>query len=169
MLKMGFGIMSTQNRRMLLLFLCLTPALLYHCHKEKVPEVVEWIGIQMKGNQEAEKSFRTVGTGEAKVTWWAGGYTYRGGFFQVELIEKKTEKMIFSRTYSYGDTTTGKSEEPRFYWWHSEQKGAFSLKAGMTYTMRIKGTNQAEPGSGWGMWLYRFGEKPKRRESPKRE
>jgi hypothetical protein len=161
--------MSMQRKRMLFLFLCVAPLLLSHCQKEKVPEVAEWIGIQIKGNQEAEKSFKTVGTGEAKVTWWAGAYTYRGGSFRVELIEKKTQKKLFTRTYIYGDTTTGKSEDPRFYWWHSEQKGTFLLKAGQTYTMKIKGINLAEPGGGWGMWLYRFGEKPQRRESPRRE
>ena len=158
-----------QRKQMLFIFLAIVPILLSHCQKEEVPQVSEWIGIQIKGDQQAEKSFKTVGTGEEKVTWWAGGYTYHGGSFRVELIERKTKKTIFTRTYAYGDTTTGTSEEPRFYWWHSEQKGAFLLKAGETYTMMIKGTNLAEPGVGWGMWLYRFGEEPQRREAPQRE
>jgi hypothetical protein len=40
------------------------------------------------------------------------------------------------------------------------------MYANRNYKLKIWGTGLAEPGAGWGMWLYRFGEKPQRKESP---
>ncbi len=130
--------------------------------------MTEWIGLKTTENTTLEKRFKTAGQGVGKVTWWAGGYTYAGGSFTIELIDMKTKKSVLKKVYEYGDLSTGNDEKPKFHWWHSEEKDRTILQADRVYKMKLSSTNLAQPGAGWGLWLYRIGETPRRHESPER-
>ena len=150
------------------LFLLICTFLLLTCSREKVPVVTEWIGLETKQDTTLEKVFRTAGKGASPVTWWAGGYTYAGGSFMIELIDMKRDESILKKVYRYGDTTTGNDEKPRFHWWHSEEKDRIILQANRVYKMKLWTDGLAQPGAGWGLWLYPIGDPPKRQESPER-
>ena len=135
---------------------------LISCDKEKPPAATEWIGLQTKSNAPLEKTFRTTGKGVGMVTWWAGGYTWHGGRFTVELLDVKQKETILKKVYVYGDRETGNDELPKFKWWHSEEKDRIILTANTVYKMRIQGRGLAQPGAGWGLWLYKIGDEPTR-------
>jgi len=116
-----------------------------------------WIGLITKQNERIEKTFKAAGRGKGIVHWWAGGYTYRNGSFSLELIDAKSEKRLLYKYYQYGDKSTGSAETPKFHWWHSEESGQVTLKGGRVYRMILRTEGLAEPGAGWGMWLYEIG------------
>ncbi|RPH99098.1 MAG: hypothetical protein EHM72_12115 [Calditrichaeota bacterium] len=138
--------------------------LLLSCSREQAPVVREWIELKTKETTQLEKKFKTAGQGVGQVSWWAGGYIYAGGSFSIELIDVKKRQTILKKEYRYGDVTSGKSEAPRFHWWHAEEKDRIILQAGRVYKMTLKTTNLGQPGAGWGMWLYTIGEEPKRNQ-----
>ena len=70
-----------------------------YCSKNKFPEVTNWIGIELKNDGQVEKIFKTVGEGQGEITWWAGGYIYENGYFEIELIDLKTKKSILKKQY----------------------------------------------------------------------
>lgn len=141
--------------------------ILLQCRQE-VPIADKWIELKSKQDAELERTFKTVGKGVGPVTWWAGGYLWEGGSFEIALIDVRKNKVILQKTYRYGDTQTGNSEMPLFKWWHAEEKDRILLQAGRVYRMTLKTRNLAQPGAGWGLWLYPIGEEPKRHEPPKR-
>jgi hypothetical protein len=151
----------------LLHLLFLFSALLFNaCSTDKIPVVTEWIDLSSKQEAELERTFKTAGKGVGSVSWWAGGYLWGGGSFTVELIDVRKKQVILKKVYAYGDSTTGKSEQPRFFWWHAEEKDRIILEAGRVYQMKLKTVGVAQPGAGWGLWLYPIGGTPQRRESP---
>jgi hypothetical protein len=108
--------------------------------------------------------FKTGGKGESGVSWWAGGYTWPGGYFIIELIDVKRDETLIRKAYQYGDEETGNDELPRFKWWHSEEIDRITLKANRVYRIKIRGQGLAQPGAGFGLWLYEIGEEePTRR------
>lgn len=140
--------------------------LLCSCQKDDTPVVTSWVGLQTKGNGAIEKIFKAKGRGVGPVTWWAGGYTWPGGSFVIELVDVKKDETTFRKIYRYGDVETGDDELPRFKWWHSEEKERIILAANRVYKMKLQAQGLAQPGAGWGLWLYEIGlEEPKRRES----
>ncbi len=141
-------------------------ALASRCSRQDAPVVTEWIGISSKEQASVEKLFKTAGKGVGMVTWWAGGYTWPGGLFAIELVDVKKNKTLLKKTYAYGDTTSGNDELPRFKWWHSEEKDRIILQANRVYKMKLTTINVAQPGAGWGLWLYEIGTPPKRRAKP---
>jgi len=147
-----------------LLIIAILLSFIVRCDKDRTEVVTEWIGIETKKNVALEKTFKTAGKGSGPVTWWAGGYTWEGGFFAVELIDVKNEKTILKKVYAYGDTTSGNDEKPRFQWWHSEEKNRILLTANRVYKMKLQTWNIAQPGAGWGLWLYEIGSPPRRHE-----
>ncbi len=142
--------------------------LLLSCSKQKVPVVTEWIGLQTKQDTTLTKLFKTAGDGVGPVSWWAGGYTYGGGSFEIELIDVKAKESVLKQVYRYGDASTGNDEKPRFHWWHSEAKDRILLQADRVYKMTLRTKGLAQPGAGWGLWLYEIGQTPQRQESPER-
>ncbi|MEE4312834.1 MAG: hypothetical protein V2J62_13305 [candidate division KSB1 bacterium] len=139
---------------------------LAHCSQEQIPESTTWTGLSAKDDTVMEKVFRTAGVGSADISWWAGGYIYPGGYFEIRIIDLKTEEEILKKIYRYGDEATGSKDNPRFQWWHAEEKGRISMRANRAYKMKLWGENLGEPGIGWGLWLYKFGETPRRRQHP---
>ncbi len=144
----------------------LAALVLVSCDRIDAPITTEWIDLSSKEGMEAEKLFKTAGKGVGMVSWWAGGYTWQGGWFEISLIDVKKNKTLLQKTYAYGDTLTGSDELPRFKWWHSEEKDRIILEANRVYKMTFKGSNLAQPGAGWGLWLYEIGTTPKRRLDP---
>ncbi|RQW04508.1 hypothetical protein EH222_11110 [candidate division KSB1 bacterium] len=139
--------------------------LLCSCQKDDTLIVTSWIGLQTKENGTIEKMLKTKGDGVGPVTWWAGGYTWQGGYFIVELIDMKKNETVLHKVYRYGDSETGNDELPKFKWWHSEEKDRIILAANRAYKMKLQAQGLAQPGAGWGLWLYEIREEPKRRES----
>lgn len=148
------------------ILLCL---IVMSCQKSRVPVVTEWIGLQTKETIPLEKEFRTAGTGVGAVSWWAGGYTWSGGYFIIELVDVKNGETVVRKLYRYGDTETGNNELPKFKWWHSEEKGRIILAANRVYKMKLRAGGLAQPGAGWGLWLYKIGEEEPRRRGGKIE
>jgi len=138
------------------------------CGKLDAPVATKWIDISTKDGMQAEKLFKTAGKGVGMVSWWAGGYTWPHGFFSIELIDVKKDKPVLQKIYAFGDTTNGSDELPRFKWWHSEEKERIVLEANHVYKMTLTAVNVAQPGAGWGLWLYEIGTPPKRRADPKK-
>lgn len=136
---------------------------------DPTPIATEWTQLKAKEDSEQQLTFRTAGHGQGPVSWWAGGYLWEGGSFTVELIDVRAKKAVLSKVYHYGDAATGNIDAPLFQWWHAEEKAQIILKAGRVYRMKLKTKNLAQPGAGWGLWLYPIGETPRRRESPKEE
>jgi len=151
-------------RRVSLYLLLISMQLFLSCEKSNVPVMSEWVGLRVKDSTPLEKEFRTDGKGKASIGWWAGGYTWPGGYFIIELVDVKSNKVILQQTYQYGDKATGNDEWPKFKWWHSEQQGRVDLKAKRIYKIKIHGQGLAQPGAGFGLWLYKIGE-----EEPKRQ
>lgn len=150
-------------KRPFILFFVFTCFFVISCEKKDVPVVTEWIGLRVKDNVPVEKIFRTGGTGTADISWWAGGYTWPGGYFIIELVDVKKDKVVLNRVYQYGDEATGNDELPRFKWWHSEEKDRVELAANRVYIIKLRGQGLAQPGAGFGLWLYNIGkEEPKR-------
>ena len=138
------------------------------CNNVDAPVVTEWIELSTKEGENVEKVFKTAGKGVGMVSWWAGGYTWPGGYFEIALIDVKKNEPLLQKTYAFGDSTTGNDELPRFKWWHSEERDRIILEANRVYKMTFKAENIAQPGAGWGMWLYEIGTPPKRRADPKK-
>ncbi|MBN2092571.1 hypothetical protein JW964_23315 [candidate division KSB1 bacterium] len=156
------------KKNFIILLVLLFSLFLIYCTKEKIPETTTWIGLKIKQQNAVEKLIRTTGNGKEEIYWWAGGYMDENGSFGFELIDMKSKKSVIRKIYRYGDEKTGKKDNPRFDWWHAEQKDKITMYANRNYKMKIWGKNLAKPGAGWGMWLYRFGEKPQAKESPTR-
>ncbi len=152
----------------LLLWAGISAAVFTRCGREKPPIADKWTELKARQDTSLTRTFHTVGKGAGPVTWWAGGYLWDGGSFTIELIDVRRNQVILKRRYSHGDTTSGHSELPLFKWWHAEEKDRIILQAGRTYRMTLKTENVAQPGAGWGLWLYPIGERPLRHESPKR-
>ena len=147
-----------------LLFLPIILLLILSCETIDAPVVSEWIGLRTKDDTPKETIFKTTGHGTANISWWAGGYTWPGGYFIAELIDVKMDKVILRRVYQYGDEATGNDELPRFKWWHSEEQDRVTMKANRVYKIKLRGQGLAQPGAGFGLWLYKIGE-----EEPKRQ
>ena len=140
--------------------------ILVACSTVDAPIVTEWIDISTKEGRSVEKMFKTAGKGVGMVSWWAGGYSWPGGYFIISLIDVKKDKVLLEKVYAYGDTLSGNDELPRFKWWHSEEKDRIILEANRVYKMTFNAANLAQPGAGWGLWLYEIGSPPKRRDDP---
>jgi|GEM_PF-7064179 len=140
----------------LAIFLLLTEH--FSCSDSDVPVATSWVGLKTKKEETVEKLFRTAGKGVDEVKWWAGGYLWQNGYFLIELVDVKKNKTVFRKEFLYGDEKTGSSEEPRFHWWHSEAQGKIILSANRIYKMKLTVRRPAQPGAGWGLWLYRLGE-----------
>ncbi len=136
------------------------------CGEDHVPVVTSWVGLSVKDERPVEKIIQTTGKGEASVSWWAGGYLLKDGFYEIELIDLKKRKTVLHKKYLFGDDSSGRMDHPRFNWWHAEQKERVLLVADRKYKMTLRGEHLAQPGAGWGMWLYRIGDEPRRREDP---
>lgn len=137
------------------------------CSKLDAPVATAWIDLSTKNGMQTEKLFKTAGKGVGLVSWWAGGYTWPQGSFSIELIDMKKNKALLQKTYAFGDSTHGSDELPRFKWWHSEEKDRIILEANHVYKMTLTAVNVAQPGAGWGLWLYEIGAPPKKRVNPK--
>ena len=148
-------------------FLAIAALMIARCGTIDAPVTTEWIDLSSKDGMQAEKLFKTAGKGVGLVSWWAGGYTWPQGAFRIELIDVKKNKPLLQKTYAYGDTTNGSDELPRFKWWHSEEKDRIILQANRVYKMTFTAVNLAQPGAGWGLWLYEIGTPPKRRADAK--
>jgi hypothetical protein len=136
------------------------------CSREQTPVVTEWIDVSTKEGMSVEKVFKTSGKGVGMVSWWAGGYTWQGGYFKIELFDVKKDEPMLQKLYAFGDTLSGNNELPKFKWWHSEEKDRIILESNRVYKMTLTAVNVAQPGAGWGMWLYEIGTPPKRRADP---
>lgn len=145
------------------IIMAVTILLIFSCEKIDAPVKSEWVGLRVKDNKPQELLFKTTGKGKADISWWAGGYTWPGGYFIFEVIDVKKDKVILRRVYQYGDKETGNDELPRFKWWHSEEKNRVSMRANRVYKIKLRGQGMAQPGAGCGLWLYTIGtEEPKR-------
>lgn len=136
---------------------------------DPTPVATRWTQLKSKENGVQQLTFRTAGKGTGPVSWWAGGYLWQGGSFAIELIDVRKKEVILHKVYRYGDERTGNIDAPRFQWWHAEEKDQITLKGGRVYQMKLQTENLAQPGAGWGLWLYPIGAKPQRHESPKGE
>ena len=135
----------------------------FSCSESDIPVKSEWIGLRVKDSAPQELLFKTDGKGKANISWWAGGYTWPGGYFIIELIDVKKDEVLLRKTYQYGDKETGNDELPKFKWWHSEEKSRIEMKAKHVYKIKLWGQGLAQPGAGFGLWLYKIGlEEPKR-------
>ncbi len=150
-------------RKFLIIILLLTLPLIFSCDSIDAPVKSEWVGLRVKDSTPQELLFKTDGKGKAEISWWTGGYTWPGGYFVIELIDVKKDEVLLRKTYQYGDKETGNDELPRFKWWHSEEKSRIEMKAGRVYKIKLRGQGLAQPGAGFGLWLYKIGlEEPKR-------
>jgi len=131
-----------------------------------IPVESDWIGLSTKQEVVLEKKFRTAGRGNGLVHWWAGGYLWANGGFTLQLFDEQKNKLILEKTFRYGDTDTGQDEKPKFQWWHSEQDGIIEMRGGRVYKMVLKSWGLAQPGAGWGLWLYEFGKETGHPKAP---
>lgn len=145
-------------------FLIVTLLFILSCDIIDAPVKSEWVGLRVKDEIPKEFLFKTTGKGKADIGWWAGGYTWPGGYFIIELVDIKKDNVILRRTYHYGDQATGSDELPRFKWWHSEEQARITMRANRVYKIKLRGQGLAQPGAGFGLWLYNIGE-----EEPKRQ
>lgn len=131
-----------------------------------IPTATEWLGLRIIDKPYATHLFRTAGKGKASVNWWAGGYLKPGGYFEIHLLDEKSGELLLKKKYAYGDSLTGYADEAVFNWWHAEATDAVSLQANHVYRMKIWGDQMGDVGCGWGLWLYKLGDTPRRRQRP---